>query len=146
MAIIAFSDKFMGLADTQTTNQDRLGPARVLVVDDEPGVLRLVAMALVRWGYEVHTAPGPMQALQAVRELPCFDLLVSDVIMPEMCGPELAKQIRALCPLSGVVLMSGHIACESLPEHTSFIGKPFAMADLYAVVERALPRQLRPSE
>src|ERR1039457_7362665 len=86
----------MGLADTQTTNQDRFGPARVLVVDDEPGVLRLVAMALVRWGYEVHTAPGPMQALQAVRELPCFDLLVSDVIMPEMCGPELAKQIRAL--------------------------------------------------
>ena len=114
-------------------------PARVLVVDDEPAVLHLVAGALESRGYEVHTAGGPLAALDLVRKAkPCFDVLVSDVVMPEMCGPELARNVIRMCPRSAVVLMSGHIAGEGLPYGARFLSKPFLVSDLYRAVEMAL--------
>ncbi|MGB9455579.1 MAG: response regulator [Bryobacteraceae bacterium] len=115
-----------------------MATARVLVVDDEPAVLGLVSKALSDRGYEVHAVSSPLQALQVAHDEPCFDLLVSDVIMPEMCGPELVRRIAQLCPTAAVVLMSGHIASETLPEHAAFISKPFLLTDLYSVVEKAL--------
>jgi DNA-binding NtrC family response regulator len=114
--------------------------ARVLVVDDDPAVLGLVSEALSGRGYEVHAFSSPIQALEIARDAPCFDLLLSDVIMPEMRGPELVSRIARLCPTAAVVLMSGHIACEELPERAEFIGKPFRLTDLYSVVEKALER------
>jgi two-component system cell cycle sensor histidine kinase/response regulator CckA len=113
---------------------------RVLVVDDEPSVLRLVARALSQQGYEVHSTLYPAQALEAAKTaVPHFDLVVADVIMPEMCGPELVKNIKRIFPNTAVVLMSAHIASEALPEYAAFISKPFQMADLYSIVKRALP-------
>lgn len=111
---------------------------RVLVVDDEPSVLNLVSTVLSSRGYEVKAVSSPLQALELARATPCFDLLVSDVIMPEMCGPELVKRITRICPNAAVVLMSGHISCEELPRHAKFIGKPFLPKDLHSVVESAL--------
>ncbi len=111
---------------------------RVLVVDDEPAVLRLVSKALSVRGYEVYAAASPMQALHLARAAPCFDLVVSDVIMPEMCGPELVRRISRICPHAAVVLMSAHIASEALPEGAAFISKPFQMTDLCTVVEKKL--------
>lgn len=113
-------------------------PARVLVVDDEPGVLRLVSKALSSRGLEVQAAGHPLQALELVQNTPCFDLVVSDVIMPEICGPELIRRINRMCPNTAVVLMSAFIASEALPAHAAFLSKPFQMADLYLVVQRAL--------
>jgi two-component system cell cycle sensor histidine kinase/response regulator CckA len=113
---------------------------RVLVVDDEPAILRLVARALSQQGYEVHAAPHPVQALALAKAaIPCFDLVVSDVIMPEMCGPELVRNIKRICPATAILLMSAHIASEALPAYAAFIGKPFQMADLCSMVKRALP-------
>jgi two-component system, cell cycle sensor histidine kinase and response regulator CckA len=108
-------------------------------VDDEPTVLRLVARALAARGYDVHPADGPLKALKLVEALPCFDLVVSDVIMPEICGPELIRRLRQFCPDIAVVLMSGHIAFTALPNDAAFIGKPFVIADLYSVVEKKCP-------
>src|ERR1035438_892574 len=99
----------------------------------EPGVLHLVHTALSLRGYEVHPASGPRQALDLVKTEPCFDLVVSDVIMPEMCGPELIRRITKMCPTIAVVLMSAHIAAEAIPEHAAFISKPFPLRDLYSV-------------
>ncbi len=113
---------------------------RVLVVDDEPSVLRLVCGGLSKQGYEVHAAPHPVHALELVKATkPCFDVVVSDVIMPDMCGPELVRNIKRMCPRTAVVLMSAHIASEVLPEYAVFIGKPFRMEELYAVVKRVIP-------
>jgi two-component system cell cycle sensor histidine kinase/response regulator CckA len=112
----------------------------VLVVDDEPSVLRMVSVALSGRGYEVHAVAHPHEALKLVRERPCFDLVVSDVIMPDMCGPELLRRVREICPNAAVVVMSAHVADEELPAHAKFIGKPFAIADLYCMVEKALAR------
>ena len=112
--------------------------ARILVVDDEPVVLSVVSKALAALGYDIHAAASPAKALEAVERDPSFDLVVSDVIMPGMCGPELVKKIAQICPGAGVVLMSGHIDIQGLPKHATFLSKPFLMTDLYATVEKAL--------
>jgi two-component system cell cycle sensor histidine kinase/response regulator CckA len=117
-----------------------MATARVLVVDDEPLVLSVVSKALATRGYEIHAASSPGQALEAVERLPCFDLVVSDVIMPEMCGPELVRRIERICPEVGVVLMSGNLRAEGIPERAVFLGKPFLLTDLYATVDKALTR------
>jgi PleD family two-component response regulator len=71
------------------------GGKMVLLVDDDPSVLRLLSGGLSQQGYDVHVAPHPVQALELAKAAtPCFDLVVSDVIMPEMCGPELVRNIR----------------------------------------------------
>ena len=111
---------------------------RVLVVDDEPAVLRLVSRALSIRGYEVHSAGSSMEALDLAKTAPFFDLVVSDVIMPGMCGPELVRRIVQICPDTAVVLMSAQITAEALPESAAFISKPFLVADLYSVVEQKL--------
>jgi len=115
-----------------------MATARVLVVDDEPAVLGLVSKALSGRGYEVHAVSNPLQALKLVHDLPCFDLLLSDVIMPQMRGPELVKRVAQLCPRAAVILMSAQIATEALPDRAAFISKPFRMTDLYSAVEKAL--------
>jgi two-component system cell cycle sensor histidine kinase/response regulator CckA len=113
---------------------------KVLVVDDDPGVLHFVADALSIQGYEVHVAYSSGQALELVRAIPCFDLLVFGVIMPEMCGPELVRKIKQICPSIAVVMMSGNTSGQDLPSGTGFIRKPFLLPDLYSVVEKTLSR------
>jgi FixJ family two-component response regulator len=72
-------------------------------------------------------------------------LVLSDVIMPEMCGPELVRKITWMCPHTAVVLMSAHIASEGVPEGAAFISKPFLMTDLYSVLEKKLGSRLSAS-
>jgi two-component system, cell cycle sensor histidine kinase and response regulator CckA len=111
---------------------------KVLVVDDEPAILGLVSKALSARGYEVHAVSHPKQALELARTMPCFDLVVSDVIMPEMCGPELVRRITRICPTVAVVMMSGYIAAEAIPKYAAFITKPFRLTDLCSVVANVL--------
>ena len=111
---------------------------KILVVDDEPGVLHLVSRALSLRGYEVHAASSPKQALAIAEALPLFDLVVSDVLMPGMSGTELVNRVSELCPAIGIILMSAQVLTGSLPEHAIFLSKPFPLRDLYAIVEEKL--------
>jgi CheY-like chemotaxis protein len=116
-----------------------MAKARILVVDDEPKVLQVVASVLERAGYQTTTALGPLQALEIITIRGAFDLVVSDVVMPEMCGPELAQQIRLLSPSSAVMLMSGCLtSAGQLPQGVHFLGKPFSPSDLLRSVDRVL--------
>jgi two-component system, cell cycle sensor histidine kinase and response regulator CckA len=116
-----------------------LAKIRILVVDDECQVLRLVASLLERAGYEVATASGPLQALQVVMTTNrTFDLVVSDVVMPEMRGPQLANEIRFLSPASGIIFMSGYVDPDELPKGTPFLRKPFSQSDLLGAVRGVL--------
>jgi two-component system cell cycle response regulator CpdR len=115
-----------------------MAKTRVLVVDDDPAVLGLVAGALSSEGYEVRAVPNPTQAAELAKMSPYFDLLVSDVDMPDVCGPELARQITQICPTIAIVLMSGKAADQALPKSAWFISKPFLLTNLYSVVEKAL--------
>ncbi len=117
--------------------------ARVLVVEDEPGLRRLVAEILTRRGYKVQVASDGVEALSALSaatEPP--DLILSDVVMPRLGGRALADEIAKRGIEVPVLFMSGYPAGEELPEdeaHT-FIGKPFTPDALVRKVRALLER------
>jgi PAS domain S-box-containing protein len=117
----------------------------VLVVEDQPEVRRMAERILGKAGYSVigkESGPGAIETCQA-REQP-IDLLLTDVIMPEMLGTELVRQARALRPRLKVVYMSGYshavMAPEALDEdgESAFIEKPFGSGELLRTVSRLL--------
>jgi CheY-like chemotaxis protein len=98
-------------------------------------------------GYSVMTARGGAEALEVARTLPKVDLLISDVIMPGMNGPELARKLRAMRPDVRVLYVSGYpdraIAQKSvLDPATSFLNKPFTPDDLATKIRDLLDRPL----
>lgn len=117
-----------------------MATARVLIVDDEPAVVRLVSRTLVSSGYEVLGASTPAEALNLVRRGPSFDLVISDVVMPEMRGPELVQAVTRHSPSTAAILMSAYADGHELPKDVPFIQKPFVAGQLVAAVERTLER------
>lgn len=115
-----------------------MAKVRILVVDDEPEVLRFVASVLQRAEYEIAPAAGARQALAIIAEADPFDLVVSDVVMPEMCGPELAREIQARSPSSAIMFISGCVPVGQLPKGFPYLGKPFSPRDLLSMVGRVL--------
>jgi two-component system, cell cycle sensor histidine kinase and response regulator CckA len=112
--------------------------ATVLVVDDEPVICSLVTEVLQRDGHAVFTAGCGSQALSLFR-LHEIDLVISDVVMPEMDGPALARKLQAERPGLPVLLMSG--CCESGRVHSfDFLSKPFTLAELLARVRTLADR------
>ncbi|HXN48796.1 MAG TPA: response regulator [Bryobacteraceae bacterium] len=115
-----------------------MAKARILVVDDEPAVLQFVAGVLERAEYEVAPAAGARQALAIIADADPFDLVVTDVVMPEMCGPELAGEIQARSPSSAIMFISGCVPVGQLPRGIPYLGKPFSPRDLLSAVGRVL--------
>ncbi len=114
----------------------------VLVVEDEAAMLKLVSTILFDLGYTVLTANTPAAAIDLVREQPAgIQLLLTDVIMPEMNGRDLADRLGLLCPGLKCLFMSGYtgnvIAIQSmLDEEAHFIQKPFSVRELAAKVRQ----------
>jgi two-component system cell cycle sensor histidine kinase/response regulator CckA len=69
-------------------------PLRALIVDDEEPVRKFVDRVLRDAGYETTTAGGGQEALEAVQNMPTVDILVTDLMMPQMTGDELARRLR----------------------------------------------------
>jgi PAS domain S-box-containing protein len=111
------------------------GPARgsetILVVDDQEGLCTLLSEILRNNGYSVLSAPNGREALRLVREHPGrIDLVITDMVMPQMGGRELAEMLRGLEPKIKILLMSGYMYKEQdMNELDSrdhaFIEKPF---------------------
>ena len=80
----------------------------VYVVDDEPIIATTIAMILDLSGFSAQSFTQPLLALQAARSN-APDLLISDVVMPELSGAELAGQVKEQCPDCKVLLMSGQV-------------------------------------
>ncbi|MEW6080043.1 MAG: transporter substrate-binding domain-containing protein [Thermodesulfobacteriota bacterium] len=116
----------------------------VLVVEDEKAVLRLAEKILSGLGYTVLAASGPAQAMKRAGEYAgTIDLLITDVVMPEMNGRELAEKLRGTHPGIKVLYMSGYtadvIANRGILEAgVHFIQKPFTRNDLAMKVREAL--------
>ena len=108
----------------------------ILLVEDEPIVLKMVATMLERMGHHVVTASLPSEALRLTRTTSIkVDLVVTDIIMPEMNGWELAKQLQAERPGVKCLYMSGYTAGTlpnvDMPGHgVHFITKPFTKDQL----------------
>jgi two-component system, cell cycle sensor histidine kinase and response regulator CckA len=118
----------------------------VLVVEDDEDVRALVTRMLRRSGYRVVVAPSPAEALGIARAArPAVDLLVSDVVMPKMSGPELLRRIREFRPDLPTLLISGYSAdtvpgSGPLPERARLLRKPFSTAALLGAISDALAR------
>ncbi|MBW7934329.1 MAG: response regulator, partial [Gemmatimonadaceae bacterium] len=116
----------------------------ILLVEDEPGILTLAARMLGRQGYHVLRAGTPTDALQLAREhVGDIHLLLTDVIMPEMNGRDLADRLTALRPGLRRMYMSGYPA-DVIAHHgvldsgVHFLQKPFTQEQLLHRVRVAL--------
>jgi len=120
------------------------GTGRVLLVEDEECVRRMVQLMLERAGYRVLAADSSREALEICRRNPGrIDCLLTDVIMPELNGAELSVAVRALSPRIGIVYMSGYsadmIAHHGVLEHgVMFIQKPFDVTRLTEKIQLAI--------
>lgn len=123
---------------------DYSGTGRILVVEDEDPVRAFVVATLERSGYEVTPAEDGVAALEILETDRDFDLIVSDVMMPEIDGPTLVEKARAQYGVSAsVIFMSGYAETAVRDQMdkiggVAYIQKPFPMAELGARVKEAL--------
>jgi PAS domain S-box-containing protein len=120
------------------------GEGLILVVEDEQTVLDLAAASLRSQGYDVLTANGPLDALRIFdRTGEKIDLVLTDILMPDMTGPEMAKDMRLKHPGVKLLFMSGYpeekLSHLDFPgEQITFLKKPFTPADLAKLVQKCL--------
>jgi two-component system, cell cycle sensor histidine kinase and response regulator CckA len=115
----------------------------VLVVEDAPALRGVIQEALSGFGCKVLSAANGKEALTLLIEHECkIDLLLTDVVMPGMNGPTLAKEVRALHPQTKILYMTGYsgefIRVDMLTPGVSLIQKPFTPADLGRKVSKML--------
>jgi two-component system cell cycle sensor histidine kinase/response regulator CckA len=126
--------------------RDLTGTGRVLLVEDEDAVRNFASRALARQGYEVLEAMSGLEALEVMeREGGRIDLVVSDVMMPEMDGPSMLKEMRKTRPDLKIIFVSGYpddAFKKNLDEGEvySFLPKPFTLPQLAAKVKEQLGR------
>ncbi|GIJ49487.1 hypothetical protein Val02_63730 [Virgisporangium aliadipatigenens] len=119
--------------------------AHILVVEDQPELARLTQQLLQPDGYTVTVATDPAGAIAHIHTGAHPDLLLTDVVMPGMTGPELARALRARRPTLRVLYMSGYTAGVLNPQghldqDSALLQKPFNRETLLAAVSRALAR------
>jgi two-component system cell cycle sensor histidine kinase/response regulator CckA len=120
------------------------GTETVLLVEDDAGVREVTARALRAGGYQVVIAAGAERAIEAAQAAsPPPAVLVTDVIMPVMSGPELAGRLRAGCPAMRVLYLSGYAHAVIGPHGVldpgvSFLAKPFTPLSLLAKVREVI--------
>jgi two-component system cell cycle sensor histidine kinase/response regulator CckA len=107
----------------------------VLVVDDEPGVLKLIETCLLFKGYTVLTARNGLEALSFFRL--DVDVLITDLVMPEMDGHKLVLRVREKRPNLPVIVISGCLDVP-IPDRCTVVKKPFKMADLLKALDKAI--------
>ncbi len=127
------------------------GRETVLVVEDEAGLLRLTRRMLERLGYEVLGARSPTEAIALAREHGArIDVLLTDVVMPEMDGSALASQLAAIVPGLRVLYMSGYPATV-IDQHglleagTHFLQKPVSLERLSELIRKVLDERPPPA-
>jgi two-component system cell cycle sensor histidine kinase/response regulator CckA len=132
-------------ADTmaRAVNADLTGQGTILLVEDEEGLRALNARGLASRGYTVLEAGNGVEAIEAFDKHGHVDLVVSDVVMPEMNGPTLLKELRRRDPNVKIIFVSGYAEeafSKNLPtqEQYAFLAKPFTLKQLVAEVKKTL--------
>ena len=110
----------------------------VLIVDDDPQILRLVEKMLRPHGHHVLMAPRPSEALRICESQP-VDLMISDVVMPEMDGYKLADRVLKLQPEAQILLISGQQKEPGKSLRVRFLRKPFFPSVLLQTLRELLP-------
>lgn len=128
-------------------NTDLTGKGRVLIAEDESAVRIFATRTLRDKGYDVVEAHDGREAIgiyrNAIENQQPFDLVITDVVMPNMDGPNLAKQIQELTPSANIIFISGYAETNfrdqlSSDESIHFLSKPFSLKDLATKVKEVL--------
>jgi two-component system cell cycle sensor histidine kinase/response regulator CckA len=135
----------MSAADTmaKAASADLTGHGIILLVEDEEGLRALNARGLSSRGYTVLEAGNGVEAIEVLEREGHVDLVVSDVVMPEMDGPTLLKELRHRNPAVKIIFVSGYAEeafSKNLPsqEQYAFLAKPFTLKQLVAEVKKTL--------
>jgi two-component system cell cycle sensor histidine kinase/response regulator CckA len=135
----------MSAADTmaKAAGADLTGQGTILLVEDEEGLRALNARGLSSRGYTVLEAGNGVEAIEVLDKQGKVDLVVSDVVMPEMDGPTLLKELRRRNPELKMIFVSGYAQDafeKSLPEGEkfNFLPKPFTLKQLVAAVKETM--------
>ena len=113
----------------------------VLIVDDDPQILKLLEKMLRPQIFKILVAPRPSQALEICGREPVH-LLISDIAMPEMDGTKLMAKVLQLQPEASVLLISGHYREEPRAARNGrvkFLKKPFFPSDLLTALRELMP-------
>ncbi|MBB5752550.1 cell cycle two-component system response regulator CpdR [Prosthecomicrobium pneumaticum] len=115
---------------------------RILLAEDDNDLRRFLAKALENAGYDVVSFDNGLSAYERIREEP-FTLLLTDILMPEMDGIELARRATELDPDLKVMFITGFAAValnpdSKAPKDAKVLSKPFHLRDLVTEVERLL--------
>jgi putative nucleotidyltransferase with HDIG domain len=127
-----------------------MGPYRVLVVDDDEGIRRLLGSYLQHLGYSVESAASTNDAIRAI-EKGYFDLIVSDIRMPGRDGMELLAWVTKNRRETGIIMLSGcddvKLAVRAMRDGAlDYIVKPFELANVAQTISTAIGRQKQESE
>jgi signal transduction histidine kinase/CheY-like chemotaxis protein len=123
-------------ASSMPPSSDTRGGATILLVEDDPAVRAVTARMLSRAGHHVLVADNPERAFTlAAENADRIDLLVSDVVMPEVSGPDLAERLRSVSPRLRTLFISGYnrghlVPAEDESKGIGFLEKPFTYAAL----------------
>jgi two-component system cell cycle sensor histidine kinase/response regulator CckA len=146
LAATAEIKRVVSAAAPAAAGQDLTGQGTILLVEDEEGLRALNARGLASRGYTVLEAGNGVEAIDVLeKSARPVDLVVSDVVMPEMDGPTLARELRTRNPNLKIIFVSGYAEDafqKNLPEHDKgqygFLPKPFTLKQLVAAVKETL--------
>jgi CheY-like chemotaxis protein len=112
-------------------------PATILVVEDETGIRELIRKILMRKRYRVLEAASAEEAL-TIAQGQSIDLLITDVMLPGIHGPELARRMQQAAPRLKTLFISGFTGEEKVPAGARFLAKPFTLSALIEKVRAAI--------
>ena len=118
---------------------------KILFVDDDHQILSIVEQFISRWGYDVSTVSDGREAIEAVRK-EAYNIVFTDLIMPEMGGMEILKEVKQLSPDTEVVIVSGYGTIESAIEAMKlggydFLQKPINFDRFKILIDRIIEKQ-----
>jgi DNA-binding NtrC family response regulator len=117
-----------------------MAATRVLLVDDNSEMLGAVSQMLMHRGYEVLSAAGARQALEIVSDSPSIHLVVADLLLPEMKGTQLIREVLRLSPQTACLLMTYGIDAPDVPDGIALLRKPFSSQELFRAIQAALAK------
>lgn len=130
------------VSDHAASAEGLTGDQTILIVDDEDLLLTMGQMILSEFGYQVLTANDGRKALELFRKPgPKIDLVITDLVMPNMSGRELIESLRKLAPGIRVLCTSGYDRGAQLPSEPFYLQKPYTSQQLLTAVKEVLARK-----
>lgn len=118
---------------------------KIIVIDDEPGMCRLLQTILGEEGYKVSTFHKPTEALKTFKQ-EHFDLVITDICMPKISGIDILKEVKTILPAIPVILITAYSTVESAVEAmkmgaSDYVVKPFKNDEIIMKVQKILEKQ-----